>query len=276
MTAIVYPSNSNPFLRRNKGYTLRIFCAFLTIFILLSSTPVQSEDIASLLKEGDRLWEQRMDKKSFDASFLLYKKALEGNPSSYEANWRISRSYFWLSDQLGDSEGDEHKTFGETGMQYGKVAMQQNPSGIEGHYYYALNLTQYGLGISIIKALAIGLGSEYEEHMKTVLTIHREYDDGGAFRAMGRYFYKLPWPKRDVKKSIEYLKEAVRIAPWNCRGHVYLAESFLKKGERSTAREELTLAINGEENRKKEVDQSRWKEIARMLLKREFKEEVGR
>lgn len=215
-----------------------------------------------------------MDKKSFNSSLLLYKKALAYDPLSYEANWRISRSYFWLSDQMGDSEGEEHKSIGELGMQYGRAAIQQNPSGIEGHYYYALSVAQYGLGISIIKALVQGLGSEYEDHLKTVMKINREYDDAGALRAMGRYFYKLPWPKRDLDRSIEYLKQATRITHWNCRGHVYLAESYLKKGERNSAREDLMLAIKEEGSLKREVDQSRWKETARMILRREFKENV--
>lgn len=275
MTVIVYPSKLSLLLKKGEEPIRKIFYSIVLLFDLFILTPVHSEDITSLLKEGDRWWEQRMDRKSFDASLLLYQKALECDPSSYEVNWRISRSYFWLGDQLGDSEGEEHRSYGETGTRYGKAAIQQNPSGIEGHYYYALNLAQYGLGISIIKALVQGLGSEYEERLRTVLKINREYDDAGALRAMGRYFYKLPWPKRDVRKSIEYLKEAVRIATWNCRGRVYLAESYLKDGERTLARDELMRAISEESNPKREIDQSRWKEIARMILKREFKEKVG-
>lgn len=252
-----------------------LFTIFISL-LLLPLTPILAQDSILLLKEGDLLWEQRMNKKSFEASLLLYKRALELDPLSYGANWRLSRSYFWLSDQLGDSEGEEHKYFGETGMKYGEAAIKQNPSGIEGHYYYALNLAQYGLGISIIKALVQGLGSEFEDHIRTVLKIDREYDDAGPLRAMGRYFYKLPWPKRDIEKSIEYLKEAVRITPWNCRGHVYLVESYLKNGERNLAKEELTLAIKEEGDQKKEVDQSRWKEMAIMIFKREFKEKGGK
>ena len=268
---MVSPSLLDHHLKKREGVQPgKIFLALFILSLLLPLTPVLAQDVTTLLPEGDRLWEQRMEKKNFDASLLLYKKALENDSVNYEVNWRISRSYFWLSDQLGDSEGEEHKSIGELGMQYGRAAVQQHPSGIEGHYYYALNLAQYGLGISIVKALLQGVGAEYEDHLKTVLKINRGYDDGGALRAMGRYFFKLPWPKRDLKRSIEFLKEANRIAPWSCRGHVYLAESFLKSGERDLAKGELITAIRAEGNPAKEVDQARWKESARMMLTREF------
>jgi len=272
ITAMKSRSPLKHFLKRDEAHTVKIFCSLWIILALPPALPLQAEDIPSLLKEGDRLWEQRMDKESFNASLLLYKKALQLDPENYEVNWRISRSYFWLGDQLGESEGEGHKSLGEEGMQYGKAAIQQNPAGVEGHYYYAITLGQYGLGISIVKALIQGLGSEYEEHLKMVLKLDRGHDHGGALRAMGRYYYKLPWPKRDLKKSIEYLKEAVCIAPWNCRGHVYLAESYLKSGEKDPARAELMTAIRAEGNPEIEVDQQRWKETARMTLKKEFPE----
>jgi len=261
-------------LRKSEMGISKVFFTLCIVFILFSTTPVQGQDVTALLREGDRLWEERMDRKSFDDSLALYKKALESDSANYETNWRISRSYFWLSDQLGDEEGEEHKSWGELGLQYGKAALKQKPSGIEGHYYYALNLAQYGLGISIIKALVQGLGSEYEEQMKTVLQINKGYDDAGPLRAIGRYYYKLPWPKRDLKKSIEYLKEATRLSLWNCRGHVYLAESYLKDGKKKLAREELLLTLRAEGNPEKEVDQARWKERARMILKKEYRWEV--
>jgi tetratricopeptide (TPR) repeat protein len=269
-----YFSRLKASLRKSEMGISKVFFTLCIIFILFFTAPVQGQDVTTLLSEGDCLWGERMDRKSFDDSLAFYKKTLECDPLNYEVNWRISRSYFWLGDQMGDAEGTEHKTSGEIGMKYGKTAIEQKPSGIEGHYYYALNLAQYGLGISIIKALVQGLGSEYEEHIKTVLQINKGYDDAGPLRAIGRYYYKLPWPKRDLKKSIEYLKEANRLSLWNCRGHVYLSESYLKNGERNLAREELLLTLRAEGNPEKEVDQARWKERARMILKKEYTWEV--
>lgn len=251
---------------------------FLTLFIFIflgPLFPVLGEEITALIREGDLLWKQRMEKRCLEDSLVIYRKALEIDPGNYEVNWRLSRLYYWLGDLLGDSESEEHKSLGESGMKYGKAAIKVNPSGIEGHYYYALTLGQYALGISILKALIMGLDSEYEKHLNLVLTMNRNYDYGGALRAMGRYYYRLPWPKQDLKRSIEYLKEATFIAPWCRRGHLYLAESYLKAGDREKAKIELIKAIKDEGNPEVEVDHARWQEIALKILKREFKEIRG-
>jgi len=162
---------------------------------------------------------------------------------------------------------DRHREMGLEGMHYAKKAVELNPRGVEGHYYYTLTLGQYSIGISIIKALAKGLGPQYEEHIEKALEIDRNYDNAGPLRAIGRYWYKVPWPKRNLEKSIHYLKEAVVTAPINARGHVYLAESYLKAGEKDLAREHLQKAVEIIPDLKQEVDAERWQERAGELLK---------
>ena len=80
----------------------------------------------------------------------------------------------------------------------------------------------------------------------------------------------LPWPKRDINKSITYLEEAVAAAPLSIRGHVYLAESYLKGGKKELAREQLTKAVETEEDLELEFDARRWKERAQELINQHF------
>jgi tetratricopeptide (TPR) repeat protein len=118
--------------------------------------------------------------------------------------------------------------------------------------------------------LAKGLGSKYEEHIEKALEIDRNYDNAGPLRAIGRYWYQVPWPKRDLKKSMHYLKEGVVSASINVRGHVYLAESYLKAGEKGLAREHLRKSLEILPDLKQEVDALRWKERAGEILKGKF------
>ena len=159
---------------------------------------------------------------------------------------------------------------GEEGMSYAMRALQVNPEGIEGHYYYALSLAQYSIGISIVKALIKGLGPDYERHLGKALAINSDYDYAGPLRAMGRYWYRLPWPKRDLKKSIYYLEQSVEAAPQSIRGYVYLAESYLKNGENERAKAALQKAVMIESNSGLEVDARRWKGRAEELLREHF------
>lgn len=240
--------------------------------VLIPASLGFSQDSSILMREGDSLWEERKDVEKAKASITDYQKVLEIDENNYEAYWKISRSYFYLGDRLPETKEmrDRHKEMGIEGMRYAEKAIELNPQGIEGHYYYTLCLAQYSIGISIIKALAKGLGSKYEKHMGKALEINKNYDNAGPLRAIGRYWYRLPWPKRDTKKSIRYLKEAVELAPTNIRGRVYLAESYLKAKEKKLAREHLQKAIEIVPDFTHEVDAKRWKERAGVLLKEEL------
>ncbi len=244
----------------------------LLVVNALLPRPILSQDISVLMREGDALWVKRKDIEKARASIDSYKKVLEVDAKSYEAYWKIARAYFYLGDLLPETKEmrDQHIKLGLEGMQYAKKAVELNPQGVEGHYYYTLTLGQYGIGISIIKALAKGLGSKYEEHIEKALEIDRNYDNAGPLRAVGRYWYQVPWPKRDLNKSIHYLKEGVVSASINVRGHIYLAESYLKAGEKELARKYLQKALEILPDLKQEVDALRWKERAGEILNGKF------
>ena len=252
----------------NRIYSLILvsFCAAIL------TSPLSAQDSALLLREGDLLWAERADADKAQASIDAYMKVLAVDPDDYEACWKIARSYFYLGDRLPETKDlkDRHKELGEKGMSYAERALKVNPEGIEGNYYYALSLAQYSIGISIVKALLKGLGPDYERHLKKALAINKEYDYAGPLRAMGRYWYRRPWPKRDLKKSIYYLEESIERAPMCIRGYVYVAESYLKDGKKDHAKAALQKALKIEANPGPEVDARRWKGRAEEMLKEYF------
>jgi tetratricopeptide (TPR) repeat protein len=253
-------------MNRIYSYIVLSFC------VAILTSPLGALDTALLLHEGDLLWADRAYADKAQASIAAYMKVLTVEPDNYAACWKIARSYFYLGDKLPETNElkDRHRELGEKGMSYAKRALQVNPEGIEGHYYYALSLAQYSIGISIVKALLKGLGPDYERHLEKVLAINKEYDYAGPLRAMGRYWYRLPWPKRDLKKSIYYLKESIERAPLSIRGYVYVAESYLKDGERGRAKAALEKALRIESNAGLEVDAKRWKGRAEVLFSEHF------
>lgn len=250
--------------------TLRFAAAVLLVWIVPS--PILSQNTSFFMREGDALWEERADMEKAEAAIGFYKKVLETDANSYEAYWKIARANSFLGDMLPETKEmrDRHKERGMEGMRYAEKALELNPEGIEGHYYYTLSLAQYSIGISIVTALAKGLGPKYEEHIGKVLKINKMYDSAGPLRAVGRYWYKLPWPRRNIKKSIGYLEEAVDSMPMNIRSRVYLAESYLKAKENERAKEQLQKALETVPDLKIEVDARRWKEKAKNLLEERF------
>ena len=251
----------------------RIYSLILAFFCgAIVATPLAAMDTAPLLHEGDLLWAARADPDKVRASIDTYMKVLALDPDHYGACWKIARSYFYLGDRLPETKElkDTHKELGERGMSYAKRALQVNPEGIEGHYYYALSLAQYSIGISIVKALVKGLGPDYESHLEKALAINKEYDYAGPLRALGRYWYRLPWPKRDLTKSIYYLEQSVESAPLSMRGYVYLAESYLKDGKKDRAKASLQKALRIGPKPELEVDAKRWVRRVEVLLNEHF------
>ena len=247
----------------------------LIVFLLACAFPLSvtlSQELSELMHEGDVLWKSRGEEGKALASIDAYKRVLEKEADNYEACWKIARSYFYLGDLLPETSQmrDRHREMGEKGMAYAKKALALNPGGIEGHYYFALCLAEYSIGISIVRALAQGLGPEYEKHVGKALEIDRYYDCAGPLRAMGRYWYKLPWPKRNINKSIQYLKESVEAAPSSIRGRVYLAESYLKGGDKGLAQAELLKALEIQPDLERDIDAARWKKRAGEILKDNF------
>jgi len=240
--------------------------------ILLAISPARSQQVPELMREGDRLWQSRAEEGKALASIDAYKQVLVKDEHNYEACWKIARAYFYLGDALPETDEmkDRHRAMGEKGMPYAKKPLSVNPEGIEGHYYFALCLAEYSIGISIVKALAKGLGPDYEKHVGKALEIDKRYDSAGPLRAMGRYWYKLPWPKRDLEKSVGYLKESVEAAPFSIRGRVYLAESYLKGGDKELARGELLKALEIQPDPEREIDAARWQKKAGEIMKNNF------
>lgn len=249
-----------------------IIVALTGTAVLLCPLLSFSQDSSILMREGDALWRIRGEIENARSSISFYKRVLEIDSDSYEAHWKIARAYFYLGDQLPETNKmrDQHEELGKEGMCYAQKALELNPKGVEGHYYYALCIAQYSIGISIIKALAKGLGSEYERHTDRAIEINKQYDYAGPLRAMGRYWYQLPWLKRDLEKSISYLKEAVYCAPKDIRGKVYLAEAYLKSRQKEKAQEQLKQALETVPAYDLEIDAERWKDRARVLLKENF------
>jgi len=184
-----------------KEFHFAVMLLIATVLIFPATGFPQNSSV--FMREGDVLWEERVEVEKARAAMRSYKKVLEVEIENYEAHWKIARACFYLGDllpEIGEMR-DQHREMGEEGMRYAGRAMELNPEGIEGHYYYVLSIAQYSIGISIIKALTRGLGSDYEEHIGRALEINKNYDSAGPLRAMGRYWYRLPWIKRDIKKS---------------------------------------------------------------------------
>jgi tetratricopeptide (TPR) repeat protein len=178
-----------------------------------------------------KLWNERDRDGGIEKLIAEAEKAAEKDPENYEAEWQIARAAWWVADRSGDSE--VKRRLGQKGYEHGARAIAINPDGVEGYTWFAAALGEYGLGISIVKALFQGLDGKFRKHCQQAIEIDAAYDGGAPLRAMGRFFAKLPFPKQDLRRSRELLEEAVKLAPERFLTRLYLAETLvaLRKAE---------------------------------------------
>lgn len=160
--------------------------------------------------------------------------ALKAHPGDYEVLWRASRLRWWIAD--GATGERLKKQVGKESWNLAERAVQANPKGVEGHYYAACGIGVYSQAIGILKALGEGVEGKFNERLDKSIALDASFERGGPVIAKGRYFFELPWPKRDLEKATELLKKAQAKHPENIRAGLYLAETLLKDGEAQEAK----------------------------------------
>ena len=90
----------------------------------------------------------------------------------------------------------------------------------------------YALGLGVVQGAVAGLEGKFRDRLGHAAALNDGYEYGGVDTAWGRFFDKLPWPKRDRKKAEEHLRRALQINPAALRARVYLASVYLDERPR--------------------------------------------
>lgn len=126
-------------------------------------------------------------------------------------------------------------TYGKQGMKMAQEAIKLNPVGVEGHFYYAVNVGGYAKGASIWAILSEGLKGKAQKHLKKAYQIDKGYNQFVLVMHMGLYYEILPWfSGQDKDKAIEFYREALRLMPedglYRPQLHVLAGKLMLAEG----------------------------------------------
>jgi hypothetical protein len=185
--------------------------------------PIPAEGPAGWKEQFDELWRRRDEPGMEKQLEQILQQALAVEPRSFEGNWRLASLYNWEADV---KEGDEKAALGKKAWEAGDKAIAADASNVRGHYNAGVGIGLYSEGVGIITALSQGLEGKFRDRIQAALRIDKDYLDGAPQVVWGRYFFKLPWPKRDVGQSTKVLSEVVRAHPTNLRAKLYLADCY--------------------------------------------------
>lgn len=199
----------------------------MVVALLFGFVAGASAQYDELIKKVDNAWTNRSGNTAPMKNALAMAEKAYGEKPGFDAAWRAARACFWIADRTENKSVDAE--YGGRGADWARKATKEAPNKVRGYYYLALNLGEYGKGIGILKALFKGVGGDFEDACNKAISINPKYDNGGIYRAFGRYYFKLPRPKYDSEKSEAFYKKALAVNPNITRTYFYQAELYVKE-----------------------------------------------
>jgi hypothetical protein len=97
--------------------------------------------------------------------------------------------------------------------------------------------------VSMVTAVKEGLVGKTRQSFEKAYALDKTYMWGAPLTALGRMWNILPWPLKDNKTSLKYLREAQRLVPDNPEGQVYLGLILLETGNDKEKAEGKALLV---------------------------------
>jgi hypothetical protein len=223
--------------------------------------------LAKVLERVDELHKRRDDRAAFADEQSLLQGALARAPQDYGVLWRAARADFWVSDDPGQGN-DERSRVGKDGWDLAEQAIAANPNRVEGYYWAAVCMGNYALGLGVVKALAKGMEGKFRDRLGRAEQLDRRYEMGAVDTAWGRFFDKLPWPKRDREEAERRFHRALEVNSLNLRARVYLAQSYLDEDRAADAKRLLDEVAAASVGRYDAPEERRAKAIGAGLMPR--------
>jgi len=212
-----------------------------------------------LIQQVDTKWAARTPKTRTAVAKEVV-KLLEPHAGDFEVDWRLARAYVWQADAREYWKDTKSRSkLGKKAMKAADRARKAKPKRPEGHFYYTWGVGQWSLGISIVKALVKGAEGMYKGGLKKLDKIDKNYECQGSARMWARFYYSLPWPKRDLDKAIKLLRKSEKQCPKSIRGRFFLAEALIADGEEEEACKVVDRALKVKPDVPFEPDWPLWK-----------------
>jgi tetratricopeptide (TPR) repeat protein len=220
---------------------------FLAVMLLLLPTALAQAAEPDKMAQADALWHSpSLNFGMAQQALALYADCLSEGGAGVTLWPRLARACFICGDL---APKDQRAGYYEKGLAYAERLLKEEPKGVAGHYWKALNMC--GLADVGGRFQGFKLLPQIMAELKESLSLDETYDQAGAHRVLGRIYYEAPpWPISvgNRKKSLQQLTAAVRLAPGNSTNHLYLAETLLDQKQTVQAQEELEKVLQPGQN----------------------------
>lgn len=193
-------------------------------------------------------------------AYQLYLDLAKTEPSKElqaQGFWNAAKSVYYVGTKATDNS--EKKKYHQLGYEAAAktVALLEKTPALndvqkevlaEGYFWYGANLGKWGEANGVASSLS--RWPELQETMKKIIALKMQHvQDYGAFRILGRAFYKLPFPLGSNKKSLDYLEKGFENTKngnecsVNGLNTIYLANVLIAEDNKSRAKQILSCLV---------------------------------
>lgn len=172
---------------------------------------LELEHIDKLFHEGS---ENNFTATGFEmlkTSFTLCEKLMVEHSENYEVLWRYARGAYKYAESSKCLELDGWKKicgdFGKKGMKVAGEAQKIEPNRVEAYFWQTACIGEYIYDAGIITAIKEGFYPVTKRSMKKAYELDKSYHDYNPVFGMAMIYYSPPWPLKNNKKALKFLKE---------------------------------------------------------------------
>ncbi len=189
--------------------------------------------------DADTLYASRERLPDALAATAEWEHRLANDANDFEAAWKVARACYWLGSHVPDAQ---RRMRLEQGIDAARRAAVVRPDRPEGHFWMAANMGALAEGFGLRAGLRYR--GPVKEALEKSLSVDPAYLDGGADRALGRWYARVPRLfGGSLTKSVEHLQRSLGYRADSIASRFFLAETFLEMNRREDARRELNAVI---------------------------------
>jgi hypothetical protein len=269
----------------------------------LACLPVQAASLA----EGDAAWEARARgavgaqplRERIASSVAAYQDALDAEPDDVSVRWKLLRSLHFQG-EFAVAEDDAKRAVFERGTRSGERGLELLSARAGGrleelgpdavreqvsrlglpvrdvarlYFWTAIHWGAWSGTVGLLSAVREGVTDKMRDYTRVTLALEPSYDDGGAFRLLGRLHASLPrvpflsgWVDRE--KALPLIEQGYALAPEHPGNRLLLAVTLLERApaRRDEARALLQAVADGEPRPSMRIEDLAIREEARQRL----------
>src|ERR1017187_1224065 len=191
-----------------------------------------------------------------DASRLL-QQASQTLPDDYDAQWQAAQALAFLAEN--EAKPESRRQSAQQGVVFARRARALKPDGVEGPYWYALNV---GLLADVDRSYGLDAVGEMAAALKRAIELDERYDLGGPLRVLGILHLRTPLPPASIgspRKGLKMLQRAVELFPDYPENYLYLAEALRDNNRPDEAKAALRKVLDAEPWPDRQSESQEWK-----------------